>query len=119
MLQTLGYIPGFFISRIALSWTDLHLVHVQVEASDQLVLEHSRGSFENDHVRICVHQHTGRVSLVQKLKTAKEAAIISVSCKNDDNVCVSGLIHDEIFAGLFQQGHSKYKHASRNQKKRA
>jgi len=55
--------------------------------------------------------------VVQKLKTAKEAAIISVSCKNDDHICAGGLIHDEIFASLLQQGQSKYKHDGRNQEK--
>jgi hypothetical protein len=52
---------------------------------------------------------------VQKFKTAKEAAIVSVSRKNDDNVCVRGLIHDEVFTGLLKQGHSKHKHDGRNQ----
>ena len=109
-MQTLGYIPGFFVSRIALSWADPHLVQIQIEASDKFVLERSRGSSVEDHVGVCVHKHVRCVSLSQEFKTAKEAAIIYVSRKNDDNICVSGLIHYEIFASLFNQADTKCQH---------
>ena len=51
---------------------------------------------------------------MHEFKTAKEAAIISVSRENDDNICVNGLIHDEIFAGLLKQGDAKCQRDDRN-----
>jgi len=54
---------------------------------------------------------------VQKLKTAREAAIISVSCKNDDYIHVGRLIHGEILPSFIQQGQSEYEHDGPNQEK--